>query len=567
MIMALGLVLAACAAPGASPTESAPAPAETEAEPEPAGTPAGSPPAADMMAYPEDGPAPCGEDPYTGNIEEIRAEDELTVVFDLCAPDVAFLPKVAFTSFAINDTAYLEEHGADGSIVDEPNGTGPYVLDDWARGSEIVLTANPDYWGEPPLSETVIFRWSAEAAQRLVELQSGAVDGIDNPGPDDFETIDADPNLQLIPRPGLNVFYVGFNNTAPPFDNEEVRQAIAMGIDRQRIVDNFYPPGSEVASHFTPCQIPFGCEGDEWYEYDPEAAAAMLEPFLPIETQIHLRDVVRGYLPLPKEVAADLQAQLATLGITATIDIQESTTYLDNADQGLLEGIHLLGWGADYPDATNFLDFHFGTGASAQFGEKFDDITGPLTTGASSIEDTDRQAAYEEANNAIRTHVPMIPIAHGGSGVAFQAANDGAHASPLGNESMAVVGPGDDDQLVWMQNAEPGGLYCADETDGEALRVCEQVTEALYAYEVGGTEAIPALAEECAPNDDLDEWTCTLREGVTFHDGSTLDANDVVLTYAVQWDAEHPLHVGRDGSFTYFAALWGGFLNPPPEEG
>ena len=568
VLAVLALVLAACQAPAASPTEEeteAPAPEETE----PAATEG---PAFEGLSFPEDGPAECGAEAtdthaeYTGNIEEIRAEDELTVVFDLCNPDVAFLPKVAFTSFAINDTAYLEEHGADGSIVEEPNGTGPYVLDTWSRGSEIVLTANPDYWGEAPLSETVIFRWSAEAAQRLVELQSAAVDGIDNPGPDDFETIEADSNLQLIPRPGLNVFYVGFNNTSPPFDDEEVRQAIAMGIDRQRIVDNFYPPGSEVASHFTPCEIPFGCEGDEWYEYDPDAARAVLQP-LGITTQIHLRDVVRGYLPLPKEVAADLQAQLADLGVTATIDIQESTTYIDNADLGNLPGIHLLGWGADYPDATNFLDFHFGTGASLQFGDKFDDITGPLTTGASSVEDTDRQAAYEEANDAIRTHVPMIPIAHGGSGVAFQAANDGAHASPLGNESMAVVGPGDDDQLVWMQNGEPGGLYCADETDGEALRVCEQVTEALYAYEVGGTEAIPSLAEECVPNDALDEWTCTLREGVTFHDGSTLDANDVVLTYAVQWDAEHPLHVGRDGSFTYFSSLWGGFLNaPPPEE-
>jgi ABC-type transport system substrate-binding protein len=51
---------------------------------------------------------------------------------------------------------------------------------------------------------------------------------------------------------------------------------------------------------------------------------------------------------------------------------------------------------------------------------------------------------------------------------------------------------------------------------------------------------------------------------VTFHDGATLDANDVVLTYASQWDAEHPLHKGRDNSFTYFPGLFGGFLNPPP---
>jgi peptide/nickel transport system substrate-binding protein len=423
----------------------------------------------------------------------------------------------------------------------------------------------------------VIFRWSTEAAQRLVELQAGSVDGIDNPGPDDFETIEGDDSLALYPREGLNTFYVGFNNnpqiegfdnSTNPFADEAVRQAIAMGIDRQRIVDQFYPPGSEVASHFVPCAIAFGCEGEEWYEYDPDAAREMLaDAGYPdgFETTIHLRDVVRGYLPLPTQVAADLQAQLADLGITAEIDVQESTTFIDNSDQGLLDGIHLLGWGADYPDPTNFLDYHFGAGASRQFGDGFEDIHEALAAGASSVEDADRQAAYEEANNLLKEHVPMIPIAHGGSGVAWHADNEGGHASPLSNENMAVVSPGSDDQLVWMQNGEPGGLYCADESDGEALRVCEQIKESLYAYEVGGTEAIPALAEECAPNDDLTVWTCTLREGVTFHDGSTLDANDVVLSYAVQWDAEHPLHVGRDGSFTYFGALWG-FLNPPPAE-
>jgi ABC-type transport system substrate-binding protein len=117
-----------------------------------------------------------------------------------------------------------------------------------------------------------------------------------------------------------------------------------------------------------------------------------------------------------------------------------------------------------------------------------------------------------------------------------------------------------------MQNGEPGGIYCADETDGEALRVCEQLNESLYAYEVGGTATEPSLAELCEPNAELTQWTCTLRSGVTFHDGATLDANDVVMSYAVQWDANHPLHKGRDGSFTYFPALFGGMLNPPPAE-
>jgi peptide/nickel transport system substrate-binding protein len=561
----LVLVLAACGQQQ-GPSESA-----SEESEAPASEPAESEAAFEAVSYPEDGPAECGapadndHDAYNGNIEQIRAEDEFTVVFDLCNPDVAFLSKIAFTSFAINDSDYLEAHVEDGSIVEEPNGTGPYALDTWTRGTEIVLSANADYWGDAPLSPTVVFRWSAEAAQRLVELTGGTVDGIDNPGPDDFQTIEDNPDLQLLPREGLNTFYVGFNNAFAPWDNEEVRQAIAMGLNRQAIVDQFYPPGSEVASHFTPCAIPFGCEGDEWYDYDPDAARAILQP-MGISTTIQFRDVVRGYLPLPTQVATEIQAQLADLGVTAELEPIESTAFLDASNAGELDGIHLLGWGADYPDATNFLDFHFGGGASPQFGEKFDDITEPLQTGASSVEDADRQAAYEEANNAIRTHVPMIPVAHGGSGTAWRADNEGAHSSPLGNEAMAVIGPGSDDQLVWMQNAEPGGLYCADETDGESLRVCEQVMEALYAYEIGGTAAIPALAEECVPNEALDEWTCTLRQGVTFHDGATFDAYDVLLSYAVLWDAEHPLHIGRQSTFDYFSALWGGFLNPPIPE-
>jgi len=563
----LALVLAACGEQGASPTAE-------ESEPETTG---GAEPT-EFLAYPADGPAECGADNNPSNISEIRAEDELTVVFTLCTPDVAFLPKIAFSAFGIDDTAWLEQYGADGSIIDNVNGTGPYQLDAWNRGSDVTMTAFDGYWGEAPLSPTAIISWAESAAGRLDELLAGTVDGIDNPGPDEFEIIEGEDGLTLYPREGLNTLYFGFNNnprtegfdnSANPFANEQVRQALAMGIDREQILNDFYPPGSEVASHFTPCAIPFGCEGDEWYEFNREEAITMLaDAGYPdgFETTIHLRAAVRGYLPAPEQVATNLQAQLAEMNITATIDVQDDTAYLDNADAGLLEGIHMLGWGADYPDPTNFLDFHFGGGASAQFGDTFDDITGPLAEGASSVEDADRAAAYEAANNAIRTHVPMIPIVHGGSAVAFQADNEGAHSSPLSNESLAVVSPGSDDLVVFMQNAEPGGLYCADETDGEALRVCEQLKESLYAYEIGGTEAVPGLAEECAPNDDLTVWTCTLRAGVTFHDGSTLDANDVVLSYAVQWDAEHPLHIGRDGSFTYFAALWGGFLNPPPAE-
>lgn len=561
----MALVFAACGTTATSPSATT-APESTAPSEAPSVEPFTT------MTYPEDGSSACDIPDYQGQMGSIKTIDARTVEFNLCKPDAAFLSKIAFTSLAIQDAGYLQETGGGGeALVRNPNGTGPYKLKSWTSGSDIVLEANPDYWGPQPKTPTAIIRWSAEAAQRLVELTSGNVDGIDNPGADDFETIKANPELALYPRTALNIMYLGMNNTKPFWKNEKIRQAIAMGIDRQRIVDTFYPPGSSVASHFTPCDIPGGCTGEAWYEFDPVKAKELLaqgmaeEGITSIETKIHLRDVVRGYLPTPVDVATDFQDQLQkNLGITATVDVQDATTYLTSAGRGELPGLFLLGWGADYPDVTNFLDVFFGVGADDGFGTKFDDITGPLVEGGAIADPAARAALYTKANDAIRQHVPMVPIAHGGSGTAYRADVEGAHSSALGNEGLFAMKAGDRDQIVWMQNGEPGGLYCADVTDGESLRVCEQIAEGLYSYEIAGTAAQPGLAEKCEANADSTVWTCTLREGVKFHNGATLDANDVLTTYAVQWDAAHPLHVGQEGLFEYWSYLFAGYLNPPP---
>jgi peptide/nickel transport system substrate-binding protein len=515
---------------------------------------------------------------YGGEFKSIEAVDDLTVKVTLCVPDPAFPSKIAFSSFGIQPSEYLESTGGNGDLLEKPIGTGPYMVDSWVRGDQLVFKANPNYWGEKTGSDTLVFKWSTESAQRLLELQSGTVDGIDNVGPDDFATVEGDSNLTLYNRPALNVMYLGFNNnpqvegfdnSTNPLANEKVRQAIAMGIDRQRIVDNFYPAGSEVADYFTPCAIPNGCVGDKWYGFDAAAAKALLaEAGYPdgFETVLNYRDVVRGYLPDPNVVAQDLQAQLKeNLNITLNIEVMESGAYLAAADAGQLEGLYMLGWGADFPDQTNFLGYHFGSGASKQFGDKFEDITSAIDSGAQLASDADREPFYIDANNAIRTHVPMIPVAHGGSALAFKSSVTGAHASPLGNESFSVMSNGTD-SFVWMQNAEPISLYCADETDGESLRACEQVTQSLLGYEVGGTAVEPALAESYEASTDLTEWTFKLRPDVKFSDGSALDAKDVVTSLAIQWDAHNALHTGNTGAFSYWSGLFGSFLNAPPAQ-
>lgn len=503
---------------------------------------------------------------YGGIIKSIEAVDALTVKFTLCVPDPAFPSKAAFSAFGIHSATHLEETG--GSPVDNAVGTGPYALERWDRGSEIVYTRNENYWGELAKEPTLIFRWNSESAARVTELQAGTADGIDNPGPADFAVIEADPNLAIYPRVGTNVFYIGFNNTIAPFDDIRVRQAIAHAINKQRIVDNFYPEGSSVATQFMPPAIPIGYTPEvEPLAYDLDAARALLAETgleLPINVTLQYRDVVRGYLPSPGIVANDIAAQLAEIGINVTVQMVESGAFIEGTQAGI-DPFYLLGWGADYPDATNFLDYHFGENQNIQFGTKFEEITVPLAQAAQLSDFDARQALYAEANAAIRDFVPVVPVAHGGSATAFRAEILGAHSSPLGNEQFAVMEDPSDDTFVWMQNGEPISLYCADETDGESLRACEQVVESLLAFEVGSTGVIPGLAESYEANEDLTEWTFTLRDGVTFHNGDTLDANDVVLSWVVQWDASHPLHTGNSGQFEYFGSLFGAFINAPTE--
>jgi ABC-type transport system substrate-binding protein len=507
---------------------------------------------------------------YTGQISQIVAVDRLTVEFHLCAPDVSFLSKLAFSSSSIQDTEWLKAHAPDKSYVRNTNGTGPYMVKEWVEGDHVTLEANPNYWGEAPKAKTVVVRWRKEATSRLQDLQAGGaggVDGIDNVGTEDFATVQADPNLVLKEREALNILYLGFNVDQAPWNNEKVRQAIGIGIDRARIADNFYPAGSEAAKFFTPCAIPAACGGTEWPALDKAKAKQMLTDAgfdFSKEYDFHYRTKSRSYLPSPTEVATDIQSQFKdNLGIKIKLVVEKDDTYLSDASLGKFP-LFLLGWGADYPDVTDFLDIFFGTGADKGFGTHFKDIEDLLSQGALKADVATREGIYGKVNDLLVQHAPMVPLVHGGSATAWKKDVEGAHSSPIGTEIFAVMKPGDRQQLVWMQNSEPSGLYCGDESDGDALRICEQIFDALYTYETGGLKTIPALATSCDPSTDGTVYTCHLRDGVKFAKSGTLDANDVVLSFQVQIDAGDPLHTGNLPGNWYNVYLFGGCLNAQP---
>lgn len=511
---------------------------------------------------------------YGGELASIEAVDRLTVRFRLCRPEVAFLSKIAYPAFGILPAEFLEETGGGGKgsrLLEAPVGTGPYRVERWEAGEQLRFSAFEDYWAGRARTAELVFRWDLDDSQRLLELQIGTVQAIDNPNAQDLKVIRDDPELVLIERSPLSVAYLGMNNAYPPFDNQIVRQAISLALDRAALVADSFPPGFTLAEYFTPCAIPLGCLGEKWPAYDPALARQLLDQAgypSGFQTQIAYRNVVRSYLPEPYLVAEQIRAQLRqNVNINASLVPIDSPEFLQAVDEGRLPGLFLMGWGADYADVSNFLDTHFGAQATRLFGKPFPDIQQALEQGRSTAVEAERSPYYEAANNAIREHVPMVPLAFGGwqspqsLSMAVSRSVQNAQTNPFSLERFAEMTVSGQETLVWMQSNEPLSLYCADETDSDSLRACAQVIEPLYRFQAGGAGVEPALAESCTPNPELTEWTCKLRDQVRFHDGTLLDANDVVRSFDVQWDAGDPLHKGRLGDFAYFKELWGAFLN------
>jgi peptide/nickel transport system substrate-binding protein len=493
------------------------------------------------------------------NIKGIEKVDDYTVKFSLYGPDVAFMQKVAFTAFGLQSPANFEKYGGGGDLLRNPVGTGPYKFVEWVPDQTITIERNEDYWGPAAKTEKIVFRVMAEPSARALELQAGTVDGIDNIAPDDFAPLEADPNITVYPRPKFNIGYVEVQRNKAPFHILEVRQALNYAINKEAIVKAFYPPTAEAANQFIPPGIFGHSEGITGYSYDPDKAKELLaEAGFPdgFKTTLWVMPVSRGYYPTPDTIGEAIQADLAAVGIEAEIVTYEWGTYLAKARVGEHE-LAMLGWMADYADATNFLDVFF-RGATLAWGDPHPEVIELLNKVNSEFDPVERQKIYDEANQLIQDLAIGVPIVHNSSGTAYLNEWTGIKPDPFSNEYLPIMEAPGKDTLIFARNGDSVSLDCIDETDGESFWICTQVFESLADFKPGTTEVIPALAESWEVSDDGMEWTFHLREGVQFHDGTDFDADAVLINWNRWWDPNDPLHIGNTGAFTYFKWFFGG---------
>jgi peptide/nickel transport system substrate-binding protein len=499
---------------------------------------------------------------YGGEIKSVEAVDQYTVRFTLCSADVAFPAKVASPVFSIQDQAYLTANQGDSNkLTQQTNGTGPYLVSDYVPGQRLVLEANPGYWGVPPKANRMVITWTG-ASDRYTALRFGTVDLIDNPALADYNAIKNDTNLKLSSRPLLNVLYVGFNVGIAPFDKLEVRQGIALGLDRSVVVNNSFTVGAETADQFVPNSVAPGYTNSlKWYDYNTGDALSKLKSasfdFSQPITLSYSTVSSDSNLPALHQVALNILRQLATIGINVVLNPMAPDDFQTSLQQGKL-GFFLDYQTADYADAVAFYNNNF-TGTTSKFGTPFPDLKTQIVSASKSSDSILRQQIYDVVNNLIKQYVPVIPIAH----------ITGAFASRTSIENV-VVGPfnenypemnSETNTLLMMQDTEPSSLWPADENNSDTLRIAGLLYDTLVRYEYGGTTVVPDLAISWSSSSDLTEWTFNLRYGVKFTNGATLDANDVVASFAAIWDAKDPNHKGRTGDFTVFQRFFGSFVN------
>lgn len=176
------------------------------------------------------------------SIDAIQAVDPFTVEFSFKQPSSTFFGTISMPYAGILSPAAVQSEGE--AFAQKPVGTGPFMLSHWEPGVSITLDRNPNYHWAPkvvknqaaPYIQQAIFKVIPDPAAQLAALQKGEVDVVFVNQPDQIERLRQDSNLNLIDATLNSLIYLGFNCKKAPFDQAEVRQALAHAVNKPELV-------------------------------------------------------------------------------------------------------------------------------------------------------------------------------------------------------------------------------------------------------------------------------------------------------------------------------------------
>jgi ABC-type transport system substrate-binding protein len=354
-------------------------------------------------------------DGKTDEIAGFKAVDDYTVEITLDAPDSSFLWAMTMPFTSVIPEEWAAQVGKD--IKRQPLGTGPFTIESWTPGQEIIAKRNPNYWDEgKPYLDEIDFDLAANTSTALLQLQNGEVDVLGDGIPAaDYQRVTTDPNwaAYTADAPEIAWYYVFMNVLEKPFDNKLVRQAVNHAIDTAKI-QKIMAGQALALNQIYPKGMPGNQDNKVYYGYDPDLAKQMLaEAGFPdgFKTTFYGHNVD----PFPK-LAQAVQADLKAIGIDAEIKLMDKATYWDFVSlKKSHAGIGLSDWYQDFPDPSDWIGPLFikasavdgGANSSFWWDQRVDDL---YSQAVNELDPQKRIDMYVQMQDIIMEEAPTAPL-------------------------------------------------------------------------------------------------------------------------------------------------------------
>ena len=342
------------------------------------------------------------------SISGLEAVDDYTIRITIDAPKPYFLSKLTYpTSFVVN-----KENVEDTSRkwTSHPIGTGPFMMSENAV-NRMVLAAFDDYHRGRPKVDQVTFMYRGQSMNQyergeldVIEVGSSAIDRVLDPN----DPLHADLRIVL----QLDVWYIGFNTTMPPFDDLHVRRALAYATNKKSIAEIAFNKMVVPAEGILPPGMPGYNPDLEGLPYDPDLAAEELME----STYGDASELPPIVLTVTGAGTGEMLAEMynQVLGIEVVVEVVDWSDFLRGLDAQQYQ-MYSLGWIGDYPDPQNFLDLLFHSQSAYNHGAYSNSELDALVEQARVEQDSERRLRrYQQAELLLVEDVPWIPLYHSG---------------------------------------------------------------------------------------------------------------------------------------------------------
>lgn len=346
----------------------------------------------------------------------VKALDDLTLQTVLENPIPYWIDLAAFLTLSPVHVSTVEKFG--GAWIKPQNivTNGPFRIQDWRIDDYIRLVRNPDYWDKDNVAMgTVDVLPISDSNTAFNYFMTGQADLMMDKGMLHPSYVPKLKQQSYFHRgPFLGTWFIRFNVTKPPFDDPRVRRALALSVDKRRIVEKITQLGENPAYSLVPPGAGRNYQPPAGLDYDPQRARELLAEAgypngrgFPLVSYLHLPQTIE------RNIAVELQAMWKqNLGITVNLEKQEQKIWLASMRE-LTYGMCRSSWVGDYNDPNTFLEmFTTGNGNNRTgWGHaRYDELI-PAAMREADVEK--RHQIFQEAEKLlISEEAPIVPVYH-----------------------------------------------------------------------------------------------------------------------------------------------------------